>query len=793
MVEGNRQDPAESSAEASAVLEGCKDGNTSGTKKSSGVLGWKSRCREMQGLHRRRKDGKKSVEEGRPKERLNYSEEIAQNPEFERYYRDQRICPDEQWDEFITCCRSNLPISFRFNTCIPLWRMTIERLAKAGSQHPELGLTAAIKHERPYLRLDTGTSLYYQLTPHKSALRKDPKVVEFRKCLIDEDNRGAVTRQEIVSMLPVIYLDPQPHENIIDLCAAPGMKYIQILEAVHSSLMYRHRQAPCENMGVIIGNDVCQSRVSTLSHRVKAMNCPSAAVTNYDASRFPTIFNSSGKRILFDRVLADVPCSCDGTTRKAPDIWNKWKTTGGLHMHKLQLSIVKRALQLLKVGGTMVYSTCSLNPLENEAIASYIVSEGYREHGVVIQPLDRLEGFKTSPGLTQWLVPNPDGGYFESFDQVPLAVRDRVTPSMFKAPEWDDSQAQNVIRVLPHDNDTGAFFLFKVKKVVSHEAEEPQQEIKQIDIVLADPDYKKISLKRGSKLLHDYVLYKDTNPEEFDVLCRFYGIEGPKRDVFACVLATKRHCRTSCYLIAGENTTSLFQKRKGQKPPRTGATNKAAPAVAGLEMPPRDEGVLEAELDQPACERRRHDVEADQSGQKKWERCKYALLGMRAFTKLESKATLGSPCEMRISQESTLLLLGMIQRRVMFANMAFCADLVKGNMQAPQLQEHERLGNISSLDLCRREGALESGGCIVIIVPQWAHARIPRAVLSADHANGITIDAEHLGDEATGITPVPDLLDTMSLACVLSDTGSLFPYASPHIMHLLHTLVDMYK
>ncbi len=65
---------------------------------------------------------------------------------------------------------------------------------------------------------------------------------------------------------------------------------------------------------------------------------------------------------IFDRVLCDVPCSGDGTLRKAPNIWSKWSTHGGYSLHPLQLSIAKRGIQLLKVDGLIVYSTCSMSP-----------------------------------------------------------------------------------------------------------------------------------------------------------------------------------------------------------------------------------------------------------------------------------------------------------------------------------------------------------------------------------------------------------------------------------------------
>lgn len=131
-------------------------------------------------------------------------------------------------------------------------------------------------------------------------------------------------------------------------------------------------------------------------------------VTNHDASIFPAIkipmeqvvFPSNTKprvaakkqhQLLFDRILCDVPCSGDGTLRKNPGIWKNWSPMDGNGLHgyyipdnvpelnlsgphfvypRLQLRILQRAMRMLKKGGRIVYSTCSMNPVENEAVVA---------------------------------------------------------------------------------------------------------------------------------------------------------------------------------------------------------------------------------------------------------------------------------------------------------------------------------------------------------------------------------------------------------------------------------------
>lgn len=85
------------------------------------------------------------------------------------------------------------------------------------------------------------------------------------------------------------------------------------------------------------------------------------------------IFILVQENILFDRILCDVPCSGDGTIRKAPDIWRRWTPGNGNGLHPLQLRIALHACQMLKVGGRLVYSTCTFNPVEDEAVVAEVL------------------------------------------------------------------------------------------------------------------------------------------------------------------------------------------------------------------------------------------------------------------------------------------------------------------------------------------------------------------------------------------------------------------------------------
>ena len=77
----------------------------------------------------------------------------------------------------------------------------------------------------------------------------------------------------------------------------------------------------------------------------------------------------------YDRILADVPCSGDGTLRKNPDVWITWKYKNTIALHSMQVRIAQRGLEMLKVGGKMVYSTCSMSPVEDEAVVTALLKK----------------------------------------------------------------------------------------------------------------------------------------------------------------------------------------------------------------------------------------------------------------------------------------------------------------------------------------------------------------------------------------------------------------------------------
>jgi len=259
----------------------------------------------------------------------------------------------------------------------------------------------------------------YQMAVDRVLIRKHPALKPLHQWLVERTECGHVTRQETVSMIPPIVLlnhqqqstttdsTPTKGDVILDMCAAPGSKTSQLLEGLASNVT--EVDATNSNTGLLVANDVNPSRAHMLTHQLKRIlhHFPVALVTAAPAQTFPSSTGPGGR--LFDKILADVPCSGDGTSRKNIHVWKTWSLVGAHALHKLQLDIAwKGVATLLKTGGYMCYSTCSLNPVEDEAVVSELLrkSEGNLE---LVDIAHLLGDFKTRPGISTWKVMSEPG------------------------------------------------------------------------------------------------------------------------------------------------------------------------------------------------------------------------------------------------------------------------------------------------------------------------------------------------------------------------------------------------
>lgn len=191
--------------------------------------------------------------------------------------------------------------------------------------------------------------------------------------------------QEAASMLPVALLDPKPGEVIFDMSAAPGSKTTQIAARMsegHPSDPERSRRA----RGVLIANDVQEKRLWTLKSALYRMGVTNAIVTKKVGQWFAGHMTER-----FDRVLLDAPCTAQGTVRKDTDALSYGGPENIAKMARLQTVLLEAAVHAVKIGGRIVYSTCTLTPEENEMVVLKILNK-FCDHLEVLDPRDEDVG-----------------------------------------------------------------------------------------------------------------------------------------------------------------------------------------------------------------------------------------------------------------------------------------------------------------------------------------------------------------------------------------------------------------
>ncbi|XP_062582510.1 RNA cytosine-C(5)-methyltransferase NSUN2-like [Saccostrea cucullata] len=388
-----------------------------------------------------------------------YQSAVKENKLFEKYYKELGIVPEEEWDAFMNSLREPLPITFRI-TSFGGETEELKKLVKTeyiGKLLEEKSLSDKPKVVcLPWYPDELG----WQLNSSRQEVRKDARFEKLKTFLLQETESGSISRQEAVSMIPPMLMDVKPHHKVLDMCAAPGSKTAQLIEYLHNT---PDNELP---EGYVVANDVDNKRCYLMTHQVKRLNSPCCAIINHDASYLPNLRYGDGPRefVKYDRILCDVPCSGDGTLRKNQDIWTKWTPNQGINLHGIQAKILKRGLDLLEVGGRLVYSTCSLNPVEDEAVIAGMLQkcEGSVE---LVDVSEEIKNLKYTPGISQWKMMTKDGSQFFS-DYESLSNYTHFQPSMFP-PTKEESEKLNLhrcMRVLPHQQDTGGFFIAVLKK-----------------------------------------------------------------------------------------------------------------------------------------------------------------------------------------------------------------------------------------------------------------------------------------------------------------------------------------
>lgn len=203
--------------------------------------------------------------------------------------------------------------------------------------------------------------------------------------------QGKIIFQDKASVAVVHVLSPQIGELICDMCSAPGLKTSLIAQIM-------------DNNGTIIAGDFLNYRIKSMKNLMNHLNVLNSHMLNVDSINFP-VRNEN----MFDRILLDAPCSGSGTLLENPEL--KWRQNANfLHQNiTLQKKLFESALSLLKPGGVLVYSVCSLYPEEGEYIILNYLDK--------LVPLDLPQWLSPSYPINNSILPGT-GRFFPSIHQT---------------------------------------------------------------------------------------------------------------------------------------------------------------------------------------------------------------------------------------------------------------------------------------------------------------------------------------------------------------------------------------
>ncbi|MBL7100556.1 MAG: NOL1/NOP2/sun family putative RNA methylase [Nanoarchaeota archaeon] len=222
---------------------------------------------------------------------------------------------------------------------------------------------------------------------------------------------GYIYLQESASMIPPEVLNPRNQDLVLDLCASPGSKTTQTA-------------AKMKNAGLIIANDNQISRLKPLQINLQRCGVMNTVITLMEGRWFK---NYSKK---FDKIMVDAPCSGTGTIRKSMKTIQWWNPNFMKKMAGIQKQLLETGFNILKEGGTLVYSTCTLEPEENEGVVDFL-----------------LKKYKSA-----------------RLEKIEIDIKRSKPVLEFEGQNYDPA-IKKCLRIWPQDNDTEGFFVAKIKKV----------------------------------------------------------------------------------------------------------------------------------------------------------------------------------------------------------------------------------------------------------------------------------------------------------------------------------------
>lgn len=657
----------------------------------------------------------------------------TQNPAFDEYYKEQGIVTAEEWDTFVEVLRTPLPAAFRINSSSQFCEDIKSQLENdfMNSLKAETTDGGEVEAIRPLPWYPDNLAWHSNFS--RMQLRKNQTLERFHEFLKLENEIGNITRQEAVSMVPPLFLDVRPDHFVFDMCAAPGSKTFQLLE-----IIYQSTKSGSLPDGMVMANDLDVQRCNLLIHQTKRMCTANLIVTNNEAQHFPGCrADKNGSKasemeiepqisqLLFDRVLCDVPCSGDGTLRKAPDMWRKWNPGMGNGLHSLQIQIAMRGLSLLKVGGRMVYSTCSMNPVEDEAV----VAEILRKCGGSVELVDvssELPQLVRRPGFRKWKVRDKDL-WLASHKDVSKFQRYHILPSMFPsgknyvAPANKDLEHENgenaisedgilptedastedlieevsdlplerCMRIVPHDQNSGAFFIAVLQKLSPLPAfqekpskkrnlfkKNPELQGKLLDQVTEDnsglePDSRDVAVEKISEAATEADLIVD-EPDEADMEPDPSNISNQDSEETKALV----NGETDSGKAVGKRKLQLQGKWKGVDPVlffKDESIINSIKMFYGIdESFPFDGHLISRNSDKNHVKRIYYVSKSvkDVLGLnfRVGQQLKIASIGLKMFERQTSREGTATPCSFRISSEGLPVILPHITNQILYAS-----------------------------------------------------------------------------------------------------------------------------
>ncbi|CCW64948.1 unnamed protein product [Phytomonas sp. EM1] len=349
-----------------------------------------------------------------------------------------------EWEKYLASIRTPLPMSLRVHQSEKVLRW----IALNFLMHSDSELTTIVAPTKVLpesIAMFSSSNYDYHTHPYTEFVCRTLHAA------------GAVSFQEVVSAIPVLVLGVQPHHSVLELCAAPGSKTLQALDET----LKRGWTVNIEKSVVIANEKDRVKATQILPARLKRYHAPNVLCTRCDATQWPRLYyyeknvseispdGNTGTSILvekqFDRIICDVPCSGDGTLRKERSVASTWSPDYVKSLVPTQKALLRRGLDLLRISGILVYSTCSINPKEDEEV----VCSALELFGDTVEMID------VNDALQQQGAHLLSRGGLHSVDLASLMETE--VPSAYNGAK--------VLRVLPHRDDTGGFFVAAFRKV----------------------------------------------------------------------------------------------------------------------------------------------------------------------------------------------------------------------------------------------------------------------------------------------------------------------------------------